>query len=52
MSNKLSNIIQENGIGIDILKIDAHGAEYIILNDDDLNEKIKKEVVFAMYTLD
>ena len=26
--------------------------EYIILNDDDLNEKIKKEVVFAMYTLD
>jgi hypothetical protein len=26
--------------------------EYIILNDDDLNEKIKKEVVFVMYTLD
>ncbi len=26
--------------------------EYIILNDDDLNDKIKKEVVFAMYTLD
>ena len=26
--------------------------EYIILDDDEINEKIKKEVVFAMYTLD
>jgi len=30
---KLSNIIYENGGDIDILKIDAHGSEYVILKD-------------------
>lgn len=30
---KLSNIINENGGDIDLLKIDAHGSEYVILND-------------------
>jgi len=30
---KLSNIINENGGNIDVLKIDAHGSEYVILKD-------------------
>lgn len=30
---KLSNIINENGGDIDVLKIDAHGSEYVILKD-------------------
>ncbi len=47
---KLSNIINENGGNIDVLKIDAHGSEYVILKDIEKYMKDIAAIQIEMWT--
>jgi hypothetical protein len=52
--NKFYSVIYNNNINkwIMFMENKVPSLEYILMNDDDMIEKIKKEVVFVIYTLD